>query len=57
MTAAECTAAGGEVVGDIGDGATSRPDYTCPNSGKPPLGHIQADPGGAQSIEGSVCCK
>jgi predicted small lipoprotein YifL len=49
MTAEECTAQGGDVVGDIGDGAVHRPDYLCP-SGEPPIGTVPL------GIEGSVCC-
>ncbi|MFK7992474.1 MAG: hypothetical protein AB8I08_41010 [Sandaracinaceae bacterium] len=49
MTAQECQAAGGSLVGDIGNGAIHRPDYRCPDgqvpSGTVPLG-----------TEGSVCC-
>jgi len=51
----ECEAQGGSVVGDIGDGATHRPDYVCP-SGKPPLGNIAPPAGGPVAVEGSVCC-
>jgi hypothetical protein len=51
----ECEAQGGTVVGDIGDGATQRPDYVCP-SGKPPLGGIAPPAGGPTPIEGAVCC-
>ena len=43
------TAKGGNVVGDIGDGAIHRPEYRCP-SGSPPIGRI------ALGVEGSVCC-
>lgn len=49
MTDAECTAAGGTLVGDIGDGAIHRPDYVCPN-GQPPIATVPL------GIEGSVCC-
>lgn len=49
MTDAECTAAGGTVVGDIGDGAIHRPEYRCEN-GQAPIGTIPV------GIEGSVCC-
>jgi hypothetical protein len=49
MTTEECEAQGGTVVGDIGDGATQRPDYVCP-SGQPPIGSIPL------GVEGSVCC-
>ena len=52
---AQCEAQGGTVVGDIGDGATHRPDYVCP-SGKPPLGAIAPPEGGPIAIEGAVCC-
>jgi hypothetical protein len=56
LTSAECEAQGGKVVGDIGDGAIHRPDYTC-ESGSPPIGTITPDPGGPVAVEGSVCCK
>lgn len=55
LTTEECTAQGGQVVGDIGDGATQRPDYVCP-SGKPPFGNIAPAEGEPVAIEGSVCC-
>lgn len=57
FTAAECQAAGGEVVGDIGDGAIHRPGYRCPKSGEAPLGPVRAEAGGPLAIEGAVCCK
>ncbi len=56
LSAAECEAAGGTVVGDIGNGAIFKPGYTCPQSGQAPLGRIEADPGGPIAVEGSVCC-
>jgi hypothetical protein len=56
LTAEECTAKNGEVVGDIGDGAIHRPEYRCPQNGQPPLGHITAAPGEPVAIEGAVCC-
>ncbi len=56
MTAAECEAQNGKVVGDIGDGAIHKPDYVCPESGKPPIGTITAEPGAPTAVEGSVCC-
>lgn len=49
MTAEECEAAGGAVIGDIGNGATQQPDYVCPN-GQPPLATVPV------GIEGGVCC-
>ncbi len=55
ITAQACEAAGGTVVGDIGDGAIHRPDYQCTN-GKAPTGTIRAPEGGPIAIEGSVCC-
>lgn len=55
MTNAECEAKGGRVVGDIGDGAIHRPDYTC-EGGQPPLGNIGPTEGEPVAIEGSVCC-
>ncbi len=55
LTQAQCEAQGGAVVGDIGDGATSRPGYVCA-SGKPPLGGIAPAGGGPIAVEGSVCC-
>jgi hypothetical protein len=56
ITTADCEAKGGKVVGDIGDGAIHRPDYVCPDTGKPPIGSIAADPAGPTAVEGAVCC-
>lgn len=55
LTQEECEAQGGSVVGDIGDGATQRPDYMCPSGGAP-LGNITPPAGGPVPVEGSVCC-
>jgi hypothetical protein len=55
LTADECTASGGSVVGDIGDGAIHRPDYRCP-SGAEPSGSIQSAADEPVAVEGSVCC-
>jgi hypothetical protein len=49
MTQEDCTAKGGTLVGDIGNGATHRPDFRCP-SGSPPIGNVPL------GVEGSVCC-
>jgi hypothetical protein len=57
MTAAQCEAQGGQIIGDIGDGAIHQPGYRCPESGAPPVGSIAPDPDGAMAVEGSVCCK
>ncbi len=57
LSADECEAEGGTVVGDIGDGATHRPDYRCPDNGEPPIGNVVADPGAPMAIEGAVCCR
>lgn len=56
LTASACESEGGQVVGDIGDGAIHRPDYRC-ESGAAPLGTIVAEPGAAIAVEGAVCCK
>jgi len=55
LSAQECEASGGSVVGDIGDGAIHRPEYRCANGAKP-SGSIRAAEGGPIAIEGSVCC-
>jgi hypothetical protein len=55
LTQEQCEAQGGIVVGDIGDGATHRPDYVC-QSGRQPLGNIVPPAGGPVAIEGAVCC-
>ncbi len=56
MTAAECEAAGGSVVGDPGDGSVHRSDYICDSSGEPPIATIRAADGEPMFIEGAVCC-
>jgi hypothetical protein len=55
LTSEQCEAQGGEIVGDIGDGATRRPDYLCPG-GKPPTGNVAPPEGGPMPVEGAVCC-
>jgi hypothetical protein len=55
LSAQDCEKKGGSVVGDIGDGATQRPDYRCPSGGAP-LGDIVAPEAGPMGVEGSVCC-
>jgi hypothetical protein len=55
LTQEECAIRGGSVVGDIGDGATRRPDYVCAN-GSAPLGNIAPPASGPIAVEGSICC-
>ena len=55
LTQEECVTRGGTAVGDIGDGATRRPDYVCPG-GSPPLGNIAPPANGPIVVEGSICC-
>jgi hypothetical protein len=55
LTAQECEAGGGTVVGDIGDGAIHKPEYKCA-SGAAPTGSIRAAEGDPVAIEGAVCC-
>lgn len=55
LTRAECTAKNGKIVGDIGNGAIHRPDYTC-ESGQPPIGTIRPAEGEPIATEGEVCC-
>lgn len=56
LTAGECEAAGGTIVGDIGDGAIHKPGYTCADTGLEPIGTITPEAGGPIAVEGSVCC-
>lgn len=49
VTAEQCTADGGSVVGDIGNGAVHSPDYTC-DDGQAPVGSVPS------GTEGAVCC-
>lgn len=56
ITATDCEADGGTVVGDIGDGAVHRSDYVCESNGQPPVGTIVAEEGGPMGVEGAVCC-
>ena len=56
ITRDECIEKGGEVVGDIGNGAIFDPDYVCENSGLPPTDIVKAGEGEPIAIEGEVCC-
>eukprot|EP00977_Amphora_coffeiformis_P002778 scaffold523_cov166-Amphora_coffeaeformis.AAC.6 len=53
LTASECQELGGSIVGDPGDGRTSRPDYRCESNDEPILGIVV----GTGAIEGAVCCE
>ena len=56
MTRQECTAAGGIIVGDIGNGAIHRPNYRCESNGEAPIANIIPAEGEPIAIEGEVCC-
>lgn len=55
LTSEECQAQGGQVIGDIGDGAIYQEAYMCP-SGQVPTGNIVASGDGPMAVEGAVCC-
>ncbi len=55
LTSEDCTAHGGQVIGDIGDGAVYEEAYMCP-SGEPPTGNIVPGNESSQAVEGAVCC-
>jgi len=55
VSRAECVDMGGQVVGDIGDGAIHRPGFLCAN-GEPPLATVQPLPAEPIATEGEVCC-
>lgn len=55
MSVEECGAAGGRVIGDIGDGRVHRADYLC-DTGDAPLGTIIYKDGEPITTEGAVCC-
>lgn len=52
----ECEEQGGEVVGDIGNGAIFEEDYVCPTNGEPPFAVVVRGEGEPIAIEGEVCC-
>ncbi|KAG7360441.1 hypothetical protein IV203_035540 [Nitzschia inconspicua] len=56
ITRQECIERGGQIVGDIGDGATQRDDYLCETNGEPPIANVVADEGEPIAIEGEICC-
>ncbi|MGH1341268.1 MAG: hypothetical protein ACRBN8_06945 [Nannocystales bacterium] len=55
LTVGDCLDAGGEVVGDPGDGSVFDPDYVC-ESGESPLGILDFEPGMPFPKNGGVCC-
>lgn len=55
VTAEECAAQGGQVIGDIGDGAVYQEAYMCP-SGRLPIGNLVNNGDGPTAVEGAVCC-
>lgn len=56
LTPEQCRKEGGDLVGDIGNGAIHRQDYVCQRTGKPPLGVINYDGNGPIAADGAVCC-
>lgn len=56
ITRDECTAKGGAIVGDIGNGAIFQPDYVCESTGAAPTHTVVAGPGEPIASEGEVCC-
>jgi len=50
----QCNDAGGEVIGDIGDGRIHSADYLCDN-GTAPIGTIR-DQDEPVMTEGAICC-
>jgi len=55
LTSQECMIEGGEVIGDIGNGAIHKPEFRC-ESGLAPLGRIRFVDGEPIASEGAVCC-
>lgn len=55
LTSEECKAQGGQIIGDIGDGAIYQEAYMCP-SGEVPAGNIAPTKEGPTAVEGAVCC-
>jgi hypothetical protein len=52
----DCIDQGGQVVGDIGNGAIFLPTFLCESNGLPPIDEVIASPGEPIAIEGEVCC-
>ncbi len=50
LTATACEAAGGELLGDMGNGAIHRADYRCPDTGKKAVGIVRS------GLEAAACC-
>jgi hypothetical protein len=57
LSRSECEDQGGEVIGDIGNGATQEPGYVCESNGAPPLGNVVSTEGEEpMASEVEVCC-
>jgi hypothetical protein len=58
LTRDECELQGGNIVGDIGDGAIFLETYVCESSASSPIANIVQDmsTGTGIAIEGEVCC-
>jgi hypothetical protein len=52
----DCIDLGGQVIGDIGDGAIFLPSYVCETNGLPPYDVVIAGPGETIATDGEVCC-
>ena len=56
VTRQECIDQGGEIIGDIGNGAIFQSDYVCDSNGQAPTAVIVPAAGEPIAIEGEVCC-
>jgi hypothetical protein len=52
----DCIDQGGQVIGDIGNGAIFSPTYVCETNGLPPTDVVIAGPGEPIATDGEVCC-
>jgi hypothetical protein len=52
----DCIDQGGQVIGDIGNGAIFLPTYVCERNGLPPTDVVIASPGEPVATDGEVCC-
>lgn len=56
VTRQECVELGGQIVGDIGDGAILQEDYLCEVDGEPPVANVVPLDDEPTAVEGEVCC-